>query len=52
MKQTVITLNNNWLFDLNRVLKYNDIDLHKVISIHADYVEILNETHITIYTTE
>lgn len=50
MKQTVITLNSNWLSDLNRVLKYLDIDLCKVIAIHGDYVELTNETHITIYT--
>ena len=52
MKQTVIVMTNNWLFNINRVLEHNNIDLHKVISIHADYVELTNETHITIYTTE
>ena len=52
MKQTVIVMTNNWLFNINRVLEHNNIDLHKVISIRADYVELINETHITIYTTE
>lgn len=52
MKQTIIVMVNNWLFNINRVLAHNNIDLRKVISIHADYVELTNETHITIYTIE
>lgn len=52
VKKVIIVMCNNWLFDINSILQHNDIDLHKLISIHAEYYHTANETHITIYTTE
>ena len=52
MKKTIIVMRNNWLFDINGVLKFEDIDIDKLLSIHAEYYPKSNETHIVVYTTE
>lgn len=52
MKKVIIVMRNNWLFDINNILQHNNIDLHELISIHAEYCPGVNETHITIYTNE
>jgi hypothetical protein len=52
MTKTIIVMENNWLFDINRVLEFNNIDLHKLLSLHAEYYPKANETHIVIYISD
>ena len=52
MKRTVIVMVNNWLSDIHCVIKFNNIDTDKLLSIHAEYYQNVNETHIIIWETE
>lgn len=48
MEKTIIVMANNWLFDINSILMHNSIDLHAIVSIHAEYYPVKNETHIIV----